>query len=130
MFFTLFHISHNILHLHLLLWLIFLLVTLGDILYRIFESCTAMSNILQVHSLCCSSTWLLTMVDTCVRMVFWGLISASQRSQDGVRLNRSAWKWKSDIKSRHKFKYVISKQYLSIYINQVHCLNPRCVECN
>ena len=35
-----------------------------------------------------------------------------------------------NLKSRHKFKYVISKQYLSSYLNQVHCLNPRCVECN
>ena len=35
-----------------------------------------------------------------------------------------------NLKSRHKFKYVISKQYLSSYLNQVHCLNLRCVECN
>ena len=35
-----------------------------------------------------------------------------------------------NLKSRHKFKSVISKHYLSSYLNHVHCLNPRCVECN
>ena len=35
-----------------------------------------------------------------------------------------------NLKSRHKFKYLIYKHYLSSYLNHVHCLNPRCVECN
>ena len=35
-----------------------------------------------------------------------------------------------NVKPRHKFKSLLSKQYLSNYLNQVHCLNPRCVECN
>ena len=35
-----------------------------------------------------------------------------------------------NLKPRHKFKYVLSKQYLYNYLNQVHCLNPRCVESN
>ena len=35
-----------------------------------------------------------------------------------------------NLKPRHKFKSLLSKQYLSNYINQVHVLNSRCVECN
>ena len=30
-----------------------------------------------------------------------------------------------NFKSQHKLKSVISKHYLSDYLNQVHCLNPR-----
>jgi len=35
-----------------------------------------------------------------------------------------------NLKPKHKFKFVLSKQYLSNYLNKVHRLNPRCVECN
>jgi len=35
-----------------------------------------------------------------------------------------------NLKPRQKFKYVLPNKYLSNYLNQVHCLNSRCVECN
>ena len=35
-----------------------------------------------------------------------------------------------NVKSRQKFKLLLSNQYLDNYLSHVHCLNPRCAECN